>query len=271
MGQMKLSIIIPYYREPYLDRTIQSVRENTTNVEILPEDGRNGMRSAINSGLAKAGGDYVMKLDAHCIVCKDFDRIAEDCQENWFMAPRRYSLHEETWTRDEEWPIRDYHYLTFPGTADTTYGHSLQVANWPKTGEAEIDDTMTIQGSCWVANRKYFMEHVGYLDDRPETYGTMAQEQQEECLKYWLGGGEVKVNKKYWYAHLQKRGYHYKKGVFSHRNKKNAQTIYSNEWGTKHWMNNEEPGMIHKFEWLVDKFWPLPDWPENWREQWPQT
>jgi len=32
-------------------------------------------------------------------------------------------------------------------------------------------------------------------------------------------------------------------------------------------MNNEEPGMTHKMEWLVEKFWPVPTWPED-RSKW---
>jgi len=38
-------------------------------------------------------------------------------------------------------------------------------------------------------------------------------------------------------------------------------------WGGHHWMRNEEPGMIHKLEWLVDKFWPVPTWPDDWKDR----
>lgn len=268
-----LSIVIPYYKEPYLEKTIQSLKDNATgSIEILAMEGSKGMRAALNAGFAQATGDYLMKMDAHCAVSKGFDQILiADCAENWLMIPRRYSLKETTWDRDRSWPVRDYHYLSFPEAAQKSYGYAFQVANWPKKNNLEIDDTMAFQGSCWLANRKYFMDHVGFLDDRPETYGSFTQDQQEVGLKYWLGDGEVKVSKKTWYAHLQKRGYHYGSGVFSHRYKKNSQVIKSNEWATTHWMNNEEPGMDHKFEWLVNKFWPIPTWPEDWREKWQQT
>ena len=29
-----------------------------------------------------------------------------------------------------------------------------------------------------------------------------------------------------------------------------------------------EPNMIHKFEWLVDKFFPIPTWPEDYKKLW---
>ena len=262
-----LSIIIPYYKEPYLEKTIASIKENAVgDIEILAEEGSKGMRTAINEGLKKATGEFLMKIDAHCVVCKGFDEITKDCKDNWLMIPRRYYLDEEKWDRDRKLPTRDYHYLCFPGTKDINYGYSFQVANWPMRNDLQIDDTMIYQGSCWFANREYFMEHVGFLDNT--TYGPFVLEQVEEGLKYWLGEGEVKINKKYWYAHLQKRGFHYKGSIFSHRRKKDKQAIDGNEWATKHWMNNEEPGMIHTFSWLIEKFWPIPTWEYNWKEIW---
>jgi len=33
-------------------------------------------------------------------------------------------------------------------------------------------------------------------------------------------------------------------------------------------MNNEEPNMIHSFSWYINKFWPIPTWPDNWQEVW---
>jgi len=283
-----ISIIIPAYREPYLNKTIDSLLSNAEGeIEIIPvidnytpdepirEDPRvkpiylsenKGMRGAMNEGMKVATGEFLMKIDAHCSIAKGFDKIlTNDCKENWLMVPRRYSLNEITW--EEVAPTVDYHYLIFPEAADSSYGRSMQVASWRgKRNELEIDDIMTFQGSCWIANRKYFMEHVGFLDDSLETYGPFAQDQQEMGLKYWLGGGEVKVNKKTWYAHLFKKGRHYSAGRFSRKHKKDIYHVRGNTWGTKHWMNDEEPNMIHPFSWFVEKFWPIPTWPDNWKD-----
>lgn len=288
-----LSIIIPVFREPYLRQTIDSVLKNVvTEVEVIPvydgcvEDigiivdprmmavvlSKNvGMRGAINAGLKVATGKYIMKLDAHCLVPLGFDKVLiDDCKDNWLMVPRRYSIEEKTWTRNKRKPARDYHRLVFPELADHSYGYALQVAEWKLSGREKelIDDTMTFQGSCWLANRDYFMKNVGYLDDSLKTYGPWSQDQQEIGLKYWLKGGEVKVNKKTWYGHLNKRGWHYKERIFSRKHKKDSQSMAGNIWGTKHWMNNEEPGLIHDFAWYINKFWPVPDWPDNWQEVW---
>jgi hypothetical protein len=132
----------------------------------------------------------------------------------------------------------------------------------------EIDDTMTLQGSCWFAEKDYFMKHVGYLDDSPETYSTFAGDQLELGLKYWLGGGKVKVNKKTWYAHLFKNKKWYADKPVEKREKRKIKNVSGYEWSTKHWMNDEEPNMIYPFSWLVDKFWPIPGWPSDWKDSW---
>ena len=284
-----LSVIIPSFKDPFLQNTIDSLLENAEGgIEVIPvldgyveelkEDSRvrvivleknRGMRGATNTGLKAAKGEFIMKCDSHCAFGKGFDKILIG-EPNWLTIPRRYSLDEVSWTKDESRPVRDYHYYTFP--VPNKYGYGMYSLEWPQMAreraEYEIDDTMTFQGSCWFANRRYFMEHVGLLDGRREAYGSFAVEQLEIGMKYWLGGGEVKVNKGAWYAHLHKMKRHYNAGIYHKTYKNNKHTVASNIWSAKHWMNNEEPNMIHKTEWLVEKFWPLPHWPENWKEVW---
>lgn len=219
-----ISVIIPTYRDPFLQRTIDSLLENASgNVEIIPVlDGyipnkpikphpqvkpiklnkNQGMRATINAGIAKARGNFIMKCDSHCLFGPAYDKIlSENCAENWLVIPRRYSLDEANWQRDEKRPKRDYHYLTFP-VKTKSYGICISNQDWihrtlqrtdPKY---DIDDTMTFQGSCWLANKKYFMKQVGFLDDSRNTYGPWAGDYLEIGLKYWLGGAEVKVIKK---------------------------------------------------------------------------
>ena len=276
---MKLSVIIPAYKEPYIQKTIDSlldVSELGGELEIIPVlDGpwmvgtirpdfrvrtiqftRNkGMRAAINAGLESAIGDFVLKVDAHCAFAQGFDRIiVENCEENWLMVPREYSLDENTWGIIKKRRFRDYHYLNFPGTGFMT-PQTDKVTN----SKLEIDDTMAFQGSCWMANRNFFMENVGFLDDRPYLYGPFAADQLEMGLKYWLKGHSVKVNKKTWYAHLWKMPRHYFSGEYGKKPSLGANWA----WATDHWFNNREPNMIHSLSWLIEKFWPVPTWPED--------
>jgi hypothetical protein len=186
--------------------------------------------------------------------------MVENCKDDWLVIPRRYSLDDINWTSyKEKWP-RDYHYLLYPFPNVIMTPHNMKMKGREKY---EIDDTMSFQGSCWLANREQFMTRIGFLDDRPETYGSFAAEQLEVGLKYWLGGGSVKVNKKTWYAHLWKMPRHYASGEFTKKNRFSRGWA----WAAKHWVNNEEPEMKHPFSWLIEKFWPVPSWPED-REKW---
>lgn len=285
-----LSIIIPTYHDPYLQKTIDSLLAQANgDIEIIPVlDGytlptslkpnpkirivsysiNRGLRAAINAGIAASRGKFIMKCDAHCAFGPGYDTImATRAAPDWLMIPRRFSLREATWGINGHRPVRDYHYLAFP--TKTKYGISISNHDWiDRTNERsnpayDIDDTMTFQGSCWLANKRYFMKRVGFLDTRPDTYGTWSDDVQEIGLKYWLGGGEIKVIKKTWYAHLSKRSHHYRQRIFSNAYKIHPSAAAGHSWSAMHWLNNGEPGMIHPFSWLVEKFWPVPTWPED--------
>lgn len=210
-----LSVIIPVYVEPFLNRTIGSLLDNAQEeIEIIPVfDGqqphdelpndsrikpelieRAGMRAAVNHGIRKASGEWIMKLDAHCCLSPAYDKIlTTDCQDGWLIVPRMFSLNENTWTRYGNGQPIDYHYVSYPGIATRYYGNVMLtpvLLEYPVEWQAEdIGDTMAFQGSCWIANKDYFLKHVYPLDDRPETYGPFIEEQKELGMKYWLGIG----------------------------------------------------------------------------------
>lgn len=293
---MKLSCVIPSYKEPFLQKTINSLLKNAENeIEViavvdgpwlktpLKDDPRlkviqfkkhHGMRAAINAGFAKAKGKFVMKADSHCAFGPSFDRlVSENCADDWVVIPRRYSLDETNWDRSLARPFHDYYTLTFP-RKNGHYGYGFCAGDWrnrakERSGKKyDIDETMSYQGSCWLVNKKHFLNLVGLMDDRMEAYGSFTQESFEVGLKYWLSGGKVMCNKKTWYAHLRKKKRHYKTGLYSRRYKKDPRTIKSRTWSAKHWMNDEEPGMKYPISWLIKRFWPIPGWPDNWREVW---
>lgn len=288
----KLSIIMPAYKEPFLQRTIDSVLETSElgdQMEIIvswdgPEfvephddhprvravqlDENRGMRATINAGIEAAQGEFILKLDAHCLVGPGFDRImVENCEKNWVATPRKYSLNDELWERNMRRPCKDSYYLEFPILGRNGYGLAPATCReWRRRqlGNGEnIVDTMSFEGSCWIADREYFLGCVGYLDDRMTTYGKFHSESIEIALSYWLDGGEVKTITKTWYAHLKKMPRHYKARIFNRVGKESI----SYTWAAKHWMN-EEHGRQKSFSWLIDKFWPLPGWPDNWKEVW---
>ena len=286
-----VSIIVPAYKDPYLQKTIHSLLSNAkgkievivvldgyilpapltsdSRVKIISFPENLGMRAAINAGISEAHGKFIMKCDSHCVFGSGFDKImSQHSEENWLMIPRRYSVDELNWQRNEKRPIVDYYYVNIP-VVTKFFGTCFCIQDWnQRTKERrdpkyDIDDTMIFQGSCWFAHRKYFMKRVGFLDDRPEAYGPFGGEQLEIGLKYWLGGGEIKVIKKTWYAHLLKRTRHYRAGLFPRDYKLNRDLVHRRAWTMKHWLENEELDVIHPFSWLVEKFWPVPSWPED--------
>jgi hypothetical protein len=122
-----------------------------------------------------------------------------------------------------------------------------------------IDETPQIHGSGWLVNKEYYFEKLGGFPVKdPQGH---AQEPAWLALRTWLIGGKTMVNKKTWYAHMHQdgsvKGYHYSR----------EQERYSYDWTARHWMSDKEPYLEYNMKWFLEKFMPMPTWPENWREQ----
>ncbi len=290
-----LSIIIPSRSPQFLQNTVDDLLKKAKGeIEViiildgiwpdpLPKDDPRvriihqgtvrenpGMRAGINAGMAIARGDYMMKIDEHCMVDEGYDvKLAADCEDNWVVIPRRYRLDPIEWKIIEDGrPPIDYMSLDYPYQRPRDKTCGLHGAEWKRRDRADIliDDTMSMQGSCYFMSRKHW-DWLGGLDDR--YYGPFTQEAQEISNKTWLGGGRVVVNKKTWYAHMHK-GSKWGKG-YGFSNDQYTQHMKGTEKGRlfciDYWLNNKWPERIHDFEWLLEKFWPVPSWPENWKEQ----
>ena len=83
---------------------------------------------------------------------------------------------------------------------------------------------------------------------------------EELALKTWLSGGKVMVNKKTWYAHLHKGTGN--RGYFIDKRPMRKQRIFHIDY----WMHDKWPKAIHKMEWFVERFWPIPSWPDDWKD-----
>jgi len=284
MPKPKVSVLIPSRNEQFLVPTVNDIFAKATGpIEVvavldgywpdpMPKDRPNlhfihfgrphGMRPGLNAAASVAQGDYFMKSDAHCMFSEGFDEVLQaTCEDNWVVVPRRYSLDAENWQRKPKGPI-DYHYLQCPSNSRDGAIHGRP---WNKRRDQRrdilIDDEMSSQGSCWFMSRTHFWDYLGGL--RLEGYGDFIQEFQEIGMKTWLGGGEVKINKNAWYAHLHK-GRIYGRGYNVSRSSWHQGCRYSADT----WLNNRWPDRIHDMGWLIEKFWPVPTWPDNWRDLW---
>lgn len=219
-----VSVIIPSRSERFLDRTIQDIQEKflgsyeiivsldgewaepVKGVKYIYNKQAKGMRTAINQAVAIAKGEYIMKLDAHCMVDEGIDeKLKAVHQENWVQIPRRKRFDHIKWQ------------LTVTDAPDIDYmmvknykGHKDNDKNRdPQLKKKLIDDIEVFQGSCYFMTRDFFNK-LGLLDDK--NFGKMGSEALEIALKCRHDGGRVVVNKTTWYAHAHK-GAHYSGGT----------------------------------------------------------
>ena len=287
-----LSIVIPSRNEKYLTRTVQDLLEKAVGaIEIivildgywceLVEDPRvrylhrgqaRGMRAGINAAARTAHGDFLMKLDAHCMVEAGFDaKLSADCPEATVVIPRRKRLDAERWELLEtSKPDIDYEYLSCPDDSAGDDFKNFRGRTWDKRRAARlgdsmflIDDNMCFQGSCWLMRRPYF-EFLDLMDE--ENYGTFANEAVEIALKAWLSGGRVVVNKKTWYAHYHKPTAH-GRGYRMSRTDTGKGYAFARRWirNDTGWSKQTRP-----FSWLIEHFFPIPTWPTDWQERFPE-
>lgn len=215
-----LSIIIPSYKDPLLQKTIDSLLENAEGeIEIiaildgywpsvpLKDDSRvkiihigknGGMREAINTGVKVSSGEYLMRTDEHCIFGKGYDRIlTETFKDNWIVTPRRYFLDVK------KWEVMDLLYIDYEKLYIDKKRNKFAGIRWKERDkerkEIMIDETMAMQGSCWVMKRSWWDKVI--IELQSEGYGTHYQDSVEMLFKTWKAGGKLMVNKNTWFAH----------------------------------------------------------------------
>lgn len=286
----KISIIIPACGEKFenLARTLHSIFDNATGeFEVIVgfngggfdlresrefeigEDSRYkaiffpenvGIKTNINALAASATGKYIYKSDAHCAFGKGFDEILKaDMEEDWIVMPR-FKIIKDDWSiqmRDGQEEFYDYFYLCCPFTDPKGFRFKAG-GHWKERTmeklDVLIDETPQIHGSGWFMSKDRFFEMGGFPLQDP--YGH-AQEPQWLALRNWLIDGKVMVNKNTWYAHLHQnskdRGYP----------EDRASTERTYRLTAEHFVMNRA-NYKHDFDWFVNKFMPMPTWPENW-------
>jgi glycosyltransferase involved in cell wall biosynthesis len=218
---IKLSVIIPSYKDPLLQKTIDNLLERSElgdqleiiavydgywpdipikddpRVRIVHLGQNRGMRGAINAGVAVSRGEFIMRTDEHCVFGKGYDRIlTETCEPNWIVTARRFFLDPVKWEVMNIPPV-DYEKLVIQD------GVKFSGQRWySRTKERKdimIDETMAMQGSMWVMPRSWWDKVIVELDT--EHYGPLIQDSHEMQFKTWQAGGKLMLNKNTWFAH----------------------------------------------------------------------
>lgn len=298
----KVTIVLPSRNELFLPETVTDLLDNATGdievivildgywtipqylegkkfehfkrmiadkrVVLLHKGQSEGMRPGINDAVAIAKGNYIMKIDAHCMVDKGFDtKLIDSCERDTVVIPRRKRLDAENWCIQDVGKLDvDYEYLSFPDNPADFGGAGFNGRIWEErikerlnNPKYDIDENMSFQGSCWFMTKKYF-HHLELMDYK--NYGTFWSEAQEIGFKTYLSGGKVLINKKTWYAHLHK-GRTYGRGY-----QLNNRTVEQGAMFSKKWVNND---VWHKqtlpFHTMIERFMPIPGWDENWMDK----
>lgn len=287
-----LSIVIPSRSPQYLPQTVDDLLNKAAgDVEvIIVYDGRwpepsempaddpriiqihhgeihdnIGMRGSINLGVQASTGKYLMVIDEQCGVALDYDKqLIEDCKsDQWVMIPRRKRLEPEDWSIIEDGrPDIDYMQIDYPYQRPLDKTCGLHGGEWkrPERADIMVDETPTMQGSCYFMHRSWWDKVVGPLDD--VNYGPFTQEAQEVSFKTWFNGGAVMVTKNTWYSHW-------------HKGKRGKGYGFSNEQYKKHLLGTEKGRLYCIDHWMSDPQFPVfvnqkfPDmkgW-ENWEER----
>jgi glycosyltransferase involved in cell wall biosynthesis len=219
MENPKLSIIIPSYKDPLLQRTIDDLLakaegsielcvvldgywpvvplKDDPRVRIIHFGKNQGMRRAINAGVAIARGDFLMRMDEHQMIGQGYDVIlTRDCQPNWIMTPRRYFLDVDKWEIMDIPPV-DYCKLKIQNVS----GSVRKFAGVESKGDDTqlIQESQAMQGSCWFMPKKWWDDVIVELQN--EGYGPHYQDSHEMVFKTWKAGGKLMVDKNTWHAH----------------------------------------------------------------------
>lgn len=291
---MKLSVIIPHRVDEFLNKTIEDILAKAKGeIEVIVigdgvwpfkiiDDNRviyihqgtqhssPGMREAINNGVSIASGDYIMKCDEHVMFDEGFDlKLIADCSDHDVVIPRRFRLDAENWKLIEDGrPPVDYMHIDYPFNIPFDSTQGLHGAEWRQRHydrkDILIDETPSMQGSCWFMPKKHWNEVIIDMDN--EKYGPFTMEAQEIGMKTWLSGGRVMVNKKTWYAHLHKgkrgKGYGFSSKqyeVFMAAKEKGRQ------FAIDYWLTTKD--FKYDWEWFVNRFPDMPGWGSDWKQR----
>lgn len=279
-----VTVIIPSKTERFLEHTIRDVLHNATgDIQVIPVlDGymvpdeeyvddprvdylqlkptkKTKKRQGINLAVENAKGEYVMALDAHCLVAKGFDKqLTKDHKPNWVQIPRRHRLDPIRWDLQKQSDTRppiDYEYIIFDSLIKERFIHGYK---WNRKTvnkfHVPIDDTLTFQGSCWFMTKQWYQKN-NFMDTAYQGWG---QEAEEISFTTWKNGGEVKTNKNTYYAHLHK-GRTYGRMYWMSREENRESWRYA----FNRWVIDDREFFIN----LIQKFSPLPKWPKDWKDQ----
>jgi len=250
------------------------------NIIYVPES--IGQRAMQNKCVRLSRANYICKLDAHCAIEEGWDvkmldafkRVGDDvtmvsvmknlwvfdwkchtCGKRWYQGPVPTKCENSLCKGTDFRRKIKWHAKRSPNSTSYRFNKQLEFkyfGAYKKKQVGDIVDTLSLQGSCFMATRENYWKKE--LCD--ENLGSWGGQGVEVALKTWLSGGRVVCNKNTWYAHMFRT-----KPGFSHPypNPGNSQKRAKDQLRAT-FLNNKWPKAVHDLQWLLDKFAPIPDW-----------
>jgi glycosyltransferase involved in cell wall biosynthesis len=272
-----IAVLDDYWPDPPIkDNPRVRIIKNTTPI---------GQRAATNDGVKLSRAKYIMKCDAHCAFDKGFDvKLMDDCKPDWTLVPLMWNLHAF------DWKCKSCGNRTYQGPEPTTckkcgkskgfkmvvvwqprsrrityswrFDKNLQFQYWkdhrkrPETRRGEYIETMSFIGACMFMERDRYWE----LDGCDEKHGSWGQFGTEWACKSWLSGGKLLTCKKTWFAHMFRTN---NKGFSFPYPASGKEHARARKYSQNLWLNNQWPKQVHKLDWLIEKFKPVPDFHDD--------
>jgi glycosyltransferase involved in cell wall biosynthesis len=266
-GEVEIIVILDgYWPVPMItgDNRVKVIHQGTVHNNL-------GMRAGINAGISIAQGEYIMKIDEHCLVSQGYDlRLARTCQPDYLVVPRRYRLDAENWQIIKDGRPHRLYVRLLP--LQKTAGFHLRAVRGrrpPKISRTQEHRSRRFNDHAGfllvLAPKDYFDKlFPNGMDDA--NYGPFNHEAQELSNTVWLSGGRVVVDKAAHYAHYHKgkngKGYGFSREQYRRfmADKERARL-----YAIGYWLTTKD--FEHDWEWLMEKFSPVPTWPDNWQQQ----
>ena len=312
MKKYKLSILIPANKEEWLACTVEDILKNKNeeteiivgldsawanpaildhpDVTIFYSPITLGQRAMQNQLCRLSSAKFVMKLDAHCKVDKDFDRKMLDAFEisgdNVVMVPVMLNLHVfdfkcgKCGNRTYQGPMptecpkcdnkTNFHKklvwhakesprsVSFCFDKTSHFQYFKEYAKRPEykkdLGETGLTETFSLQGSCFMLSRKMYWEK----DICNDSFGSWGGQGYGVAAAAWLSGGRVLVNHKTWYSHMFRT-----KKDFSFPYNQSGRAVQKCKKKVKDlFFNNQHPHQTRPLSWLLERFAPINGWSE---------
>lgn len=230
-----VSVIISDLFEQRLRETIDNLNataDGPIEIVVKTDDDSKGMRYCLNQAANEANGEYLFKIDGHCIMSPGWDtKMKESCGEKDIVHSRIRSINGKSWTMGDK--RIDFCRIN----KDLTI---IECGEFTQDDPDEAE-TMTQIGCGWMIRKQRFNE----MGQNWLMLGRVGNLGVEWSLKTWLSGGRMLVRRDVTCGHLFRPQF----GLVSGQQFASARRILGHIFALQ-----MGPQQKYKLGWLLEKF-----------------